>query len=575
MGVYGNTTDHITQYGITWYFDKAYEFGKFANGDYWVLGPITLTKITPEFDGRHHGWEINPVYPNPQGFDVRINYLISTFDAKLVPSLPLQISGFKSIVKAVSEDTTVKAPRPVLKIAAVLTVVPGIPPDSGLTVFRPPYVSTDKPYYSTKNIKKELLPHFPRVGSMPTLDSMYNCFVMVQLDHKDGANGLDLRPSVNIKGGGYAPTMAMFSNDAILRLMMNDPIGQKMGLLIVMLQKGIDMYHFVLGGQIWPDGGGHQPGHLLPLAFTAEMMGNDSMKKTVAKATFFHETRLSYLGVNGSGLYGVKDPYWTEQKYWQTLATQSGSNSERDPYGYIDGGYQPAAQEIYLFCCVAQPWKGSALAFHLFPDLKKVWTNPAFFSFVDRWVQKGTYTQPDPCAPPDGICRGGANNGKPCTLAKGCPGGTCVTSMTNYGKTFGTDGKGGCIKDMDSSDGVGRFPAMNNKNADGGLRLTPYQAAMWKAYRDHPELGSTVVPPIFRPDQKNVPKSAFGSLVYPYSAISIINLQGKKIYSLNENDVRNGAWPLSRGPRGYGDGVYFFVCKEGNRTMLVPTLAFQ
>lgn len=37
----------LSQYGITWKFDKAYPSGRFVNGDHWVVGPITVVSITP------------------------------------------------------------------------------------------------------------------------------------------------------------------------------------------------------------------------------------------------------------------------------------------------------------------------------------------------------------------------------------------------------------------------------------------------------------------------------------------------------------------------------------------------
>jgi hypothetical protein len=43
----GATTDEITQFAITWTFDGQYEYGQFANGDYWVVGPVTIININP------------------------------------------------------------------------------------------------------------------------------------------------------------------------------------------------------------------------------------------------------------------------------------------------------------------------------------------------------------------------------------------------------------------------------------------------------------------------------------------------------------------------------------------------
>ena len=45
----------ISQFGITWTFDKDYTVGQFTNGDYWVVGPVTIIKIQPasvELNGR-------------------------------------------------------------------------------------------------------------------------------------------------------------------------------------------------------------------------------------------------------------------------------------------------------------------------------------------------------------------------------------------------------------------------------------------------------------------------------------------------------------------------------------------
>jgi hypothetical protein len=38
----------ISQYGITWTFDKSVLCGQFITGDWWVLGPVRIVKITPE-----------------------------------------------------------------------------------------------------------------------------------------------------------------------------------------------------------------------------------------------------------------------------------------------------------------------------------------------------------------------------------------------------------------------------------------------------------------------------------------------------------------------------------------------
>ena len=39
--------DQVSQFGITWTFDKKVPVGQFVNGDYYVVGPVTVVKIDP------------------------------------------------------------------------------------------------------------------------------------------------------------------------------------------------------------------------------------------------------------------------------------------------------------------------------------------------------------------------------------------------------------------------------------------------------------------------------------------------------------------------------------------------
>jgi len=38
----------ITKDGVTWRFSEPVEAGQFVNGDYYVVGPVTVTAISPE-----------------------------------------------------------------------------------------------------------------------------------------------------------------------------------------------------------------------------------------------------------------------------------------------------------------------------------------------------------------------------------------------------------------------------------------------------------------------------------------------------------------------------------------------
>ena len=473
--VYADTS--VSQYGITWTFDNDYTIGQFANGDYWVLGPVTITAITPSFDGSRNGWEVNPVVSGGQGFDNRIAPY-SSFDSGLIPSLPYVAQPGESIVKTVSADVCDPNTSYVtvcLETAAVLTVLSVVPPDNGATVFRPPYVGTDKTLYSTISLRTDLLPVFSPVSNTPTFEellgirstswgTLYNQGLRyVQLDHKQGQLGRNIHPMKNIPN--YGADIGQRNGDAALRLMLNDSIDDKRELLIAFTQYGIDLYHMALIGHTWPDGGGQRPGQKLPLVFAATLLDNQSMKSFIANSSFLHEDLGLSISRNGMAVFGfgawvTGDP---EYGYWNIILTGSGNKSLPDPYGFIDGGYRPGNQ--YDYCCVAQPWKGAAISLHLLPEMQEAWGDSfLFFEYTDRWVNFGAWTQEDPCAP---VSQGG-----------------------------GSDGSGWCVLDPDleyyngpndfacqAGRECGRFPERHGISADDGTRYSAFQAAMWGAYR--------------------------------------------------------------------------------------------
>ncbi len=204
----------ITQYGITWHFDKEYEVGQFANGDYWVLGPVTIIRITPDFNGNDYGWEVNPIVDGSQGFCSSCYPNVTTFDASLVPNLPYIAQANQSLLKTIPSGED----RPCIRTASVLTILGEIPPDNGASVFRPPYVGTEKPLISISSLKTDLLPSFSEVENTPALDWVQERYSKVQLDHKRGGLGRALHPSEHMPD--YGGDIGRDNGDAALRLML-------------------------------------------------------------------------------------------------------------------------------------------------------------------------------------------------------------------------------------------------------------------------------------------------------------------------------------------------------------------
>jgi hypothetical protein len=475
----------ITQYGITWTFGTQHCYGTFANGDYWVLGPVTIMSISPDFDGEHHGWEVNPDHSVEQGFDARV----ADFVPDRVPSLPHQALPGESIVKGVSleplDDTEC---RPCLQTAAVLTVVDEVPPAEGASSFRPPYFGPDKPFYSVDDLDLGLLPSLASVADTPTLEDTVARFQRVQLDHKENWTGRALHPVDNLPD--YGSSIASRNAEGALRLMLDDDEAAKMDAAIAYVQYGIDIYHSYLGGVRWPPNGGHMEGRKLPLAMAAVLLGDQVMQQAVAdsaRGDFGENGGMYYSSAADVVLYGQQDN--TEESYWTNIVFDTGSRTIRDPYAYIDGGHRPGGS--YQFCCLSLPWKSTAAALYLMEDLVPVWNHEDFFTYVDRWVELGAWATGDPCAPADGgACSGGDNPGAACTSASEpeiCTGQDAFCDLTvgweaGYGVTYGPDGDGGCILDQDPSDGTGRFPLLHGTATDDGHYGSAFAEAMWDAY---------------------------------------------------------------------------------------------
>lgn len=454
-------TTSISQRGITWHFDSSYEYGQFANGDYWVLGPLTLIRIEPDFDGSNNGWEINPLVGNDQGFQANA----SNFNRNLVPTLPLRVEGIKSIVKVAALIPAQGAYT--VKTAAVLTVVDAIPPNEGKNVFRPPYVGNNKPYYLVENIRRGALPEYNPVPNTPTLLSVEQNFTNFRLEHTLSTNARQLHPKDAMRD--YQPENTLAINDAVLRLMLNDPYNEKLNALIKILQHGIDKCYAIIYGWNQPLGGGHQPGHLSIPSFTAAILNIAEAKQAINRASGFHEDQYCYISdKTGMALWGQKA---SEKSYWDFVMGLGGNRSNADPYSYIDGGTVAADYQLM----VAQAWKGQILTTLLMPELKEIW-NPSLWSkqisYVQRWVNQGAVAQPDPCAPFDGI-------------------------ISNYGITYGPDfsNPGMCIKDRNLAyfrsatdfeckigQVCGRFPQRHGLSKDGGLYKSRFVENLWNAY---------------------------------------------------------------------------------------------
>lgn len=270
----------IKRGAITWTLSGNPTHGTYANGDPWVVGPVTITNISPASvsDPRiMHGSMLNPLAgasvkqgfdsDNDVGYDASLNVgrpggnAISAGNPLIITSGSLLSS--QSIITANQ--------RPQLQEIQILTVVSAVPPQGA---FRPPYCGTDKTHrWNKSDIDYSALLSLAPVGSTPDLTRLAARFEKPWIEIHTSVSGRDIHPKNNQPD--YGRDMGYLINDALLSLHLNYSIAQKETLLIRIVQYGIDIYGAAINGGLWQDKGGHNQGRKAPMLFAGRML-NDS-----------------------------------------------------------------------------------------------------------------------------------------------------------------------------------------------------------------------------------------------------------------------------------------------------------
>ncbi|RZU98370.1 hypothetical protein EV698_0615 [Spiribacter vilamensis] len=168
----------LGQHGITWTFDKEYQVGRFITGDYWIVGPVTITEIDPplkESDfGDRNGTMINAAngkqgldgYRTPRYGQIQYD---ESLNIEARDGLPVTVDPGNSVISAIGRnlDADGENINPMLQSVGILTVVSEPPPADA---FRPSYVGADKVIYRWSDVEANLsrLPNRTPVAGIPS-----------------------------------------------------------------------------------------------------------------------------------------------------------------------------------------------------------------------------------------------------------------------------------------------------------------------------------------------------------------------------------------------------------------------
>jgi cysteine-rich repeat protein len=382
----------VTQHGITWTFSAPARVGRFVNGDYYVVGNVTVNGITPTpttTNGRHGSMlNINSDGAS-SGFDDRIASGRYNASRRVYP--PITLTAGNSLVSSRSVATVGTLKRvmrpgdnttsPVASISILTSVSVPQPPDA----FRPSYASGTDIIYFSRNLNRNLLPNLAPVGTIPTLAEFEGYFKRPWVDSI--FFGFDAPVEYMPDYGrevGYAMSFAS------LLLTLNFTPEQKEPLLAYLIQYGIDLHGLVRAGHDgWTGWGGHGSGRKFAVMLAATLLNDAGLRS--ADADFGEDVQTAY--VSQIAPAGTYTRTWHSVPQTAMYAGHMGLTGESvnagwGPYEHLQPSQWTGNKigESYRRCCTSQSWVGEALAGRLITGLQQNWNHPAFFDYVDRWM---------------------------------------------------------------------------------------------------------------------------------------------------------------------------------------------
>ena len=373
--------DSISQYGITWKFNKKVPVGKFITGDFYVVGPVVVTSITPAPEGGRNGSMLNGPTNSQSGYDSRT----IEYSADLTVKPPIQLRVGYSLISSVSlkDDELDRPPvmerhgkpQTYLKSAAILTCLADpLPPDA----FRPSYSDTTNTIYRASDLQREALAKLERVSSTPDLSTWERIFERPWIDHTRGWGNRQTHPTDNMPE--YSRETSRAVSIVSLLLMLDFTEKEKEKLLLSFVQYGIDLWGAAQAGGGWHAEGGYGNGRKWPIIFSGILLGNKEMQApnlSIPDIRFGEDDQTTY----GNG--------WTGAKAIFAGHTGKNGKGDRGPYEHLPPAQWPGPNQLqseaYRRCCTSISWVGTALAVHIM-DAKKLWGHEAYFDYVDRWM---------------------------------------------------------------------------------------------------------------------------------------------------------------------------------------------
>jgi hypothetical protein len=363
----------VTKDGITWTFSEPERVGQFLTGDYYVVGPATVTAINPApANGRNGSVKNIPPTDDETGFDSRTSS--NRYDASLRSDPPVSLAVGDSLVSSISVATVgsrtrwlfnTSADSPVQSVSILTSVAAPLPPDA----FRPSYVGRNAPIFYSRNLRRDLLPRLASVSSTPSFSEYESHFRRPWVDALffNFDSPVDYMPD-------YSREIARAVSMAWLLVLLDRPPEQRESLLVYLVQYGIDLSGLVERGHPgWPAHGGHGNGRKLPIVAAGVLLDQVDLQHPPGR---FGQDMQTMMGTGWTGATALYAGH-----YGTSGSGRYGPYEHLQPRDWVD-----TLGEDYRRCCTSMAWIGEALVARLVPGAKAAWNYEPFFAYADRWM---------------------------------------------------------------------------------------------------------------------------------------------------------------------------------------------
>jgi hypothetical protein len=387
----------VADHGVTWTFAAPARVGRFVTGDWFVVGPATVTAIDPAPAAGRNGSVLNvPPRADRTGFDDRTEG--NRYDPALALSPPIALAPGDSLVSSVSvatpglvenwlrEGSGERSLSPVSSVS-VLTSLSEVPPADA---FRPSYAGHPARLHRLSQVNRGLLARLaPRASIDPALlDTLAARLSRPWVDNL--FYGFDAQVEYMAM---YGREMGRVAGIASLLLLLDLPPQHRAAqerLLIGFLQRGIDLWGLVEKGHPgWIAHGGHGSGRKWPIAFAGRLLGDAAMAAPTRThpATRFGEDLHTAFAADlpyGPAWTGAAVVYTGHMGVWNGAPVSA--TPGWGPYEHLDPSlWVSETGEAYRRCCTSLAWVGQALAARLL-GAQADWGHDAFFAYADRWM---------------------------------------------------------------------------------------------------------------------------------------------------------------------------------------------